>query len=216
MDPARWFNILSGSVWYREASVESGTCGSWGTLKAHISSTPSKLFLLVSVNIPFSLHIWRNSKILLDHPGMTIQMDHLGCFRNLSRDPQGTSATLLSIAPGKNWFSVWASPMRAGRLAGRVSSVLCCFYCLSNILSIDCWCYECSVAQKYGFKSWKMQLKTWEGEKMLKWAKGCKTTGKSKHYFLTLDVNLNKNGVQGLLWRIKEIRWLTGKNKNKD
>lgn len=62
------------------------------------------------------------------------------------------------------------------------------------------------VAQKYGLRPWKMQLKTWEEENKLKRAKGCKTTGKRKQYFLTLDANLNKNRVQGLLQRIKEIR----------
>lgn len=51
-----------------------------------------------------------------------------------------------------------------------------------------------------------MQLKTWEEENKLKQTKGCKTTGGRKHYFLTLDSNLNKNRVQGLLQRIKEIR----------
>jgi len=50
------------------------------------------------------------------------------------------------------------------------------------------------------------RLKTWEEENKLKQAKGCKTTGKRKHYFLTLDSNLNKSRVQGLLQKIKEIR----------
>lgn len=65
------------------------------------------------------------------------------------------------------------------------------------------------VGQKHGLEPQKMQvkrLKTWKEENKLKQSKGCKTTGKRKHYFLTLNSNLNKNGVQGWLQRIKEIR----------
>lgn len=47
-------------------------------------------------------------------------------------------------------------------------------------------------------------VKFWKKKKLYE-ARGCKTTGKRNHYFLMLDSNLNKNRVQGLLQRIKEI-----------